>query len=150
MKKEIKSYGLRVNNDDEMLVPAYDENGKLWSFQRIFEIINKNGKKEFTKKIMKGSKKKGCFFIIDPENKINNSEEILICEGYATGASLYECTSIPTVIAFDVGSLKPVSQAIRRKFKNKNIIICADNDQYNTKNIGIEKAKEAAFLLKQA
>jgi putative DNA primase/helicase len=140
-EKKIHSYGLRLDSENRMLIPAYDEAGKLWSLQRICS----DGEKKF----LYGGRKKGCFYIIDPGNKINASEDILICEGYATGASLYECTSIPTIIAFDTGNLKHVCQAIKKKFKDKNIVVCADNDQFsdNGHNPGIEKAEEAALFI---
>jgi putative DNA primase/helicase len=140
-EKRIYSYGLKIDSENRILVPAYDEAGELCSLQRI----STDGEKKF----LYGGRKNGCFYIIDLESKANDSEDILICEGYATGASLYECTSIPTVVAFDTSNLKPVCKAIRRKFNGKSIILCADNDQFhkNGHNPGVEKAKEAASFI---
>jgi putative DNA primase/helicase len=48
-------------------------------------------------------------------------------------------------VAFDSGNLKPVAEAIKAKYGDKEIIIAADNDQYyENRNPGLEKAWEAA------
>ena len=39
---------------------------------------------------------------------------ILIAEGYATAASLHQATGHPVAVAFDAGSLAPVSAALRK------------------------------------
>jgi putative DNA primase/helicase len=133
-KKHVSSHDLRKHRDC-IVIPARDEHGKLWTLQ----FITLDGTKNF----MTGGKKKGCFFNIgDPEK----SDQIFICEGYATGATIHECTSIPVVIAFDAGNLKAVARVIRLKYPNTKIVIAADNDQYHENGInpGIEKASDAA------
>jgi len=37
--KRVQSHGLRSDTDGKIIVPAYDENGKIWSLQYIFEIV---------------------------------------------------------------------------------------------------------------
>jgi putative DNA primase/helicase len=114
----------------------------LWTLQ----FIASDGTKTF----MTGGRKKGCYFVIgNPENSesiADHISEIFICEGYATGATVHECTGEAVVIAFCTAGLKPVIQIIHRKYPNAKIVICADNDQYheNGVNPGVEKAIEAA------
>lgn len=141
--KRVQSHGLRQDNEGKMIIPVYDVYGKLWSLQYIFRIINKNGKEEFIKQFMQGGRRKGCFFVI---GDIEKSDQLFICEGYATGATIYECTDTPVVVAFDTSGLKPVAEIIKTKYKDKKIIICADNDQYHEDGVnpGVEKATEAA------
>ncbi len=141
-KKQIHSHDLKENNG-EMPIPAYDKNGKMWSLQRIFETLDKNCKKKFAKQFLPGSRVKGCFFII---GEIGKSDLIYICEGYATGATIYECSNVPVIVAFSCGNLKSVAEKIRCKYKNAKIVICADNDQFHESGInpGLRNAEEAA------
>ena len=37
---------------------------------------------------------------------------ILVCEGYATGASVHMATSLTTAVCFDAGNLLPVALAM--------------------------------------
>jgi putative DNA primase/helicase len=92
---------------------------------------------------MAGGRKSGCYFVI---GNLENSEQIFICEGYATGATIHECTSTPVVVAFDTSGLKPVAKLLRAKYPDAKIVVCADNDQFheNCVNPGVEKATEAA------
>lgn len=68
----------------------------------------------------------------------------LVCEGYATGASLFEATGIPTLVAFDAGSLMPVVAGLRKKHPRLKILICADDDYLTPNNPGVEAARLAA------
>ena len=131
-KKKILSHGLR-DYKGCLVIPLKDVDGKLWSLQ----FITENSEKRF----LNGGKKKGCYFLIG-----TLAENAFVCEGYATGATVYECTGEPVVVAFDSGNLKSVVQAIHEKYPKLKIAICADNDCYNNVNAGLEKAKEAALI----
>ena len=136
-KKGIFSHGL-TEYKGALVVPAYDINRQLWTLQ----FIDTEGKKRF----LSGGKKKGCFFTL---GSLDNAERVFICEGYATGATVYETMNEPVVVAFDSGNLKPVAQAIREKYSNIKIIFCADNDCYHENGInpGLEKSREAAQVV---
>jgi prophage antirepressor-like protein len=136
--KKVKSYGLRINGE-KLLIPIHDENDNLVSLQSIQQLNNG----DFFKKFFPGARKKGCFYVIGEIREIH--DELIICEGYATGASVHECVGKPVVVAFDSGNILSVAQTMRKKYSKAKITIAADNDQYNTIcNPGIEKAKEAA------
>jgi len=47
-------------------------------------------------------------------------------------------------MAFDANNLKAVAMAIREIYPEANIVLCADNDHKGDKNVGLEKAQEAA------
>lgn len=53
----------------------------------------------------------------------------LVCEGFATAASLYEAAGIPVAVAFDAGGVPKVGELIW-KFRKKriNLLYCADDD----------------------
>jgi putative DNA primase/helicase len=133
-RKQVSSHGLR-EHEGCIAIPARDEQSKLWTLQ----FIAPDGTKNF----MAGGRKSGCYFVI---GNLENSEQIFICEGYATGATIHECTSAPVVVAFDTSGLKPVAKLLRAKYPDAKIVVCADNDQYheNGVNPGVEKATEAA------
>ena len=128
--KKVLSHGLKEYKGC-LLIPLRDVDGKLWSLQ----FIDKNSEKRF----LSGGKKKGCFFLIG-----TLGENAFVCEGYATGATIYECTAVPTVVAFDAGNLESVVQALRKQYPNLKMILCADNDCYGEANVGVEKANAAA------
>ena len=55
---------------------------------------------------------------------------ILICEGYATGATVFDAMSysLPVIVAFNAHNLIPVAKAIRAQYLDHRIIIIADDD----------------------
>ncbi|MFC3944307.1 conjugal transfer protein TraC [Pseudomonas gingeri NCPPB 3146 = LMG 5327] len=98
-----------------------------------------------------GMSKEGAFHLIGPDP--NPGEPILVCEGYATGASLHMATSLTVAIAFDAGNLMAVCKAMRERRPGRPIIICRDDD-WKTKrpnsepwNPGEEKATNAATVV---
>jgi len=98
-----------------------------------------------------GMSKEGAFHLIGPHPE--PGEPVLVCEGYATGASLHMATSLTVAIAFDAGNLLPVSKAMRERFPGCPLIICRDDD-WKTKrpngdlwNPGEEKANNAALIV---
>lgn len=117
----------------ELVIPLQDIYGELNSLQ----FINPDGKKRFLSK----ARKKGCFYSI---GEIVDGNAICLCEGVATGLSLWSIVHEPVVVAFDAGNLKSVAIDLRRKYPNSKIIIAADNDLNSEYNTGVKKAKEAA------
>lgn len=106
---------------ENVIVPIYEfgisGNLELVSWQTIYP--------DGIKKFPFGGKKKGCFHII---GQIEPSKPIIICEGYATGQTIYEATSHAVVVALDAGNLFPVAKKFRDKYQKTSIIIGADND----------------------
>ncbi|MBL0318570.1 MAG: DUF927 domain-containing protein [Alphaproteobacteria bacterium] len=131
-RKKVDAFGIRFSRN-QIIIPVRDIDGKIWSFQRIFN----NGDKRF----FAGGKKQCCFHVI---GTLEDGKPFFCVEGYATGASVYMATGITTVIAFDAGNLEPVIKAIKNKYSQSPITIAADNDQWKERNTGKEKAEEAA------
>ena len=99
-----------------LIIPIQDINSQLVNLQ----FISNDGEKRF----LKGGLKKGCFCSLGEFS----TETFLICEGFATGASLQREFNRRTIVAFDAGNLLPVAQNIRQIHPDAKIIICADND----------------------
>ena len=106
-----------------------------------------------SKHLMKGSNKKGAFIWVNPnlgkpdevKKELLTANEIIICEGLATGISITEFRHRSLVIsAIDAGNLIHVAKAIREVNSTVNIIIAGDNDIGSHRNTGKEKAIEAA------
>lgn len=127
-------YGAKTQGDltgTSTYVPMRDVDGKLWSIQ----TIQANGSKFFHP----GGRVKGCFHQIG-----ELSETIRICEGFATGATIHEATGEGVFVAFNAGNLVTVAKALREKYQDKAFVICGDDDKGKDKNVGKEKAEEAA------
>jgi putative DNA primase/helicase len=135
-RKDVKSHGLRLWKD-LLLVPMRDESGEVQSLQ----FISGDGGKKF----LKGGKMQGCFHVL---GNLQGAKSILIAEGYATAATVYEATCVaplvPTVVAFNAGNLLAVAKTIRAQHPNAFIFICADDDWRTEGNPGIHNARIAA------
>ncbi len=102
---------------DSLYIPVRTITGKLVGLQ----FISKDGDKKF----LTGTAKHGAFHIIgDPDD----SDKLIIVEGYATAASIYQATKIPCIIAFDAGNLLPVAAAWRRRKPDIEIVFAVDDD----------------------
>jgi putative DNA primase/helicase len=130
VKKGVRNHGLRLFKE-QLLVPLRDVTGTLHSLQ----FIDGGGNKLF----LSGGRVAGCFYLIGTP-----MERICICEGYATGASIYEATGHAVAVAFNCGNLLPVAQVMRQKFTATELVMCADNDTQTPGNPGLTKAREAA------
>lgn len=128
-KKDVCAHGLRVNRG-QLIVPLWFR-GRLVSVQ----FISEDGGKLY----LKGAQKSGvCSFIGEV------TDTILICEGWATGATLHEATQLYVAVALDSGNLVHVAKEIRKQYPCARIVMCADNDQYKRINTGVTKAVQAA------
>ncbi|KAK0338593.1 hypothetical protein LTR94_038011, partial [Friedmanniomyces endolithicus] len=59
------------------------------------------------------------------------TDTVLVCEGFATGASLFAALGHPVAVAFNAGNLEAVALALRGKLPGVQIIVCADNDRFH-------------------
>ena len=132
-KKGVKPYGVMVL-DSTLLIPMRDANGAIHSLQRIYE---QDG--TYQKRFFSGGATQGHYFTI---GKLG--AELLICEGYATGASLHEVTGHAVAVAFSGGNLQAVAEALHSKYSDLAITICADNDLSSKENKGFEYGTAAA------
>jgi putative DNA primase/helicase len=133
-RKRVKPHGIRQFGDD-LMIPIRDAGGVLHSLQ----FIGPDGDKRF----LPGGAIRGHFHVIgNPPGRA-----LLICEGYATGATLFEATGYPAIVAFSAKNLSPVAQAMRAAFPKSRIVLCADNDCETPGNPGVTEATKAAKLV---
>ena len=129
--KGITAHGIRVEAGHSLLIPLRDAQGHLHSLQSVAP----DGSKRF----MPGGRTKGCYHAIG-----NPSGKLLIAEGYATAATLYEQTGHAVAVAFNSGNLLPVAQALRAKYPCLTLVLCADDDWQSEGNPGLTAASIAA------
>lgn len=121
-RKGLGLLSARIYGDRNVMVPVY-EMGKTGSLDLVsWQMIRADGEKGFPF----GGKQSGCFHII---GQIDPTKPILICEGWATGASLHLALNTGVVVALSSGNLLPVSKSIRAIYKATPIIIAGDNDE---------------------
>ena len=139
LTKSVHPYSLRVEGEN-LLIPCYrfDDEARFPTISTL-QTISPSGEKLF----MAGGTKKGSFYEIT--NKEAPKDRLILCEGFATGASIFEAKGISTVVCFDAGNLLTVAKTIRSKYPNFKLIIAADDDWKNDPNTGLVKAKEAAL-----
>ena len=142
-RKGVGAHGVRwaPSENGSFAIAMADTTGKIWGIQIICGQNRKKGEleKEF---YPPGLAKKGHFHTLGVIR-----DTVLITEGYATGATLYECTGLPVVVAFDAGNLLPVAEAIHKAHRGARIVICADDDYLTDGNPGVTKAQAAAVAV---
>jgi putative DNA primase/helicase len=136
-RKGVQPFGVRFAADGWLLVPVRDASGTLANVQRIDPFG--------TKLFLKGGRKSGLWhWCGDPAG----AAVLLICEGYATGASIHEATGRPVAVAFDAGNLAHVAKALRSQYPQALILVCGDDDRdthaRTGNNPGRDKATAAA------
>lgn len=105
------------------------------------QVIKPDG----SKRLVAGTVKKGSFCVV---NSGEMPETMIIAEGLATALSVQQFRPDATIIAaIDAGNLLPVSQVMRQRYPDAQIIIAADNDikpgEPNTGKSAAEKAAKA-------
>ena len=129
IKKGVQAYGARQYKG-RLIIPVMDVEGEIASVQ----FISGDG----TKRFLKGGKVAGGSWTIAGD------EAKIICEGFATAASIAEATGATVKIAFNAGNLVKVAEP--------GWIIAGDNDAFtqdrygHPRNPGQEKALTAAWI----
>lgn len=163
VRKGVKAHGLRVGpwefineetgevytlTNNALLVPICDKTRTVHSLQGIFpgKILGK-GDGARDKDYLKHGAKLGLFHAIGRPVMVDDCPVFIICEGYATGASIHEATGHLVLVTFDTSNLLAVADAIREAKPDAIIVMAADNDQGTTKpvaNPGVHFATRAA------
>lgn len=121
VRKQISAHELRLfrTRDDAgaLMVPVKSGDGTIHGIQ----FISPDGSKKFKT----GTQKQGNCFRIGAM-----TDPMVICEGYATAASIHAATGYCVLVAFDAGNLQAVAEFVRSKKADLKIIVAADNDAW--------------------
>ncbi|HAW6312356.1 TPA: bifunctional DNA primase/helicase [Escherichia coli] len=165
LSKGVKAHGLRVGKwekinkatgevrlitDNALLVPVCDRKLKIHSLQAIFPAKMKamgNRNKDY----QTDGAKRGLFHMIGKPLMHDGKPVFVLAEGYATAASIHECTGHCVLVCFDAGNLPVVAQDMKQSASEKGkeyvIVLAADNDRWTetpVANPGVYHAMTAA------
>lgn len=130
-KKQINANGAR-RYKNSLVIPIY-KNNEIVSLQ----FIDSSGKR-----FMSGGITSGGAYPIK-----GGREKVVICEGFATGASINESTGYQVFVAFNAGNLLKVAKRVKEICPNSEIIIACDNDMHKEINTGVIQGTKAAELI---
>ena len=136
--KKVKSYGLKTINGN-LLIPVHSitksDNGILVNDIKSLQYIFPDGSKKF----VGGGEIKGNVFLIGCEaTEIPYLDTLILCEGYATGSSIFEATGLPVAVVFSANFCLTASVRLR-EITGAKFVIALDND---TSGIGEKNANE--------
>jgi len=117
-RKGVQPFGIRMDMGATLIIPLVDLDGTIHSIQRIYE--------DGTKRFLSGGAKADHFALIG--GPLESAPAILLCEGWATGATAHAATDLPVVAAMDAGNLARVAPLIQARFPEATLVILADND----------------------
>jgi putative DNA primase/helicase len=131
-RKGVQAHRIRQHGD-VLLIPLRDTAGTLHSLQ----TITPDGDKRFRGRM------RGCYHAIGGKPL----GRIVVCEGYATGASIHEATGEAVAVAFNAGNLMPVATALHRAHPDLVLLLAADDDHLTPGNPGMSAARNAAMAV---
>jgi len=129
-RKRVPAIGIRALRD-MLVIPARDVAGALHTLQ----FISPDGSKRF----LTGGRIRGCYYAMG-----RPADVLLLAEGLATASTLHLATGAAVAVCFNCGNLEPVARALRGKFPELRLVICADDDRETPGNPGVTRAKAAA------
>lgn len=122
-----------------LVLPYRNIDGDVTTLQRI---PAREGRQKL---YLKGAKKEGAFFLM---GELEDGKPILVCEGYATGATLRELSGHTVAVAGDAGSLERVCLDLRSRLPASLMLVCPDDDREAVKagkeNRGMDAGIDAA------
>ena len=142
-RKGVRGHGVRFSPQGAVVVPMLDVAGNIHGLQ----IIRGRKPGQQARRLEKefwpaGLVKKGHFHQL---GMATGAPVILVGEGFATCASVFEATGLPVAVAFDAGNLAPVAAALHKRYKTARILILADDDAFSDGNPGVTCASAAAM-----
>lgn len=139
-RKGVGGYGVRFSPSGALVIPMLDGHGHIHGLQIIRGKARKAAEREKDYWPL-GLEKKGKFHLIGMPQ---DGGICLLAEGYATAASLHGATGLPVAVAFDANNLAPVAEALKKRYKSLQILVCADDDNTQKCHAKNEAASTAA------
>ena len=140
--KNVHPHDIKIDNGS-LAIPMRDIKGNIKSLQ----WIDAQGHKKF----FPDAPVVGLFWAVGLDTLDENSEaNILLGEGFATMAKIYELTGLPCVAGFSCYYLKAIAKDLHEAFPKCKIIVTADNDKSTEIkrdfNPGLDHARELVTL----
>jgi putative DNA primase/helicase len=134
-RKAVGIHGIRQVGE-LLVVPMCDAYGALHNVQ----CIGPEGAKRF----LQGGRVRGLFHMVGDARRDGRK---WLCEGYATGASLFEDFGEAAVVAFGVNNLLAVAEILVGRFESDSLAVMADDDWRTKGNPGVSTAQAVAEKL---
>lgn len=134
-KKQITLKNYKIKKDI-LFIPIYDPDNQIISYQ----AISPKGKKRFKKDAPLG---KAFHYPIGTDN----DNHIFIAEGVATGATIHAITNNKVYCALTKTNMDNLAEMLLKKYEDKEIIMCLDNDQNKTHNTNVKNKKRFRTLI---
>lgn len=133
-RKAVGAHGVRFTPDGAVIVPMRDLQGELRNVQTI--------RPDGVKRYLPGGQKTGLLhWIGDPAG----AQALILAEGYATAATVYQATARPVACCFDTTNLPHVARALRSHFGPAALLLfAADNDRETEARTGKNPGRSAA------
>lgn len=132
-KKGIRPVGAKQLKE-RVVVPLFAD-GELWNLQ----FIGADGKTFLT-----NGRVGGCYMVAGADRLPAEAATVLLCEGWATGCSLFSALGLPVVVGFAAGNLPEVAKTIRGLLPAARLVLCADLDASGAGRLAAERAAVAA------
>ncbi len=139
VRKRVSGEGIRQAGDT-LLIPMQDVAGRAWNVQRIYP--------DGTKLFLKGGRVDGLFWLVG-----DGDGPLCIGEGVGTMGAVRRATGHDVAAAFSAANLEPVARALRVRWPDRPMVICADDDAHLianpriARNLGIDAARAAAAAI---
>lgn len=111
VRKNVAAYMARQHEDGRLILPVYDGEGEIQSLQ----FIDDQGGKKF---LVGAPMSNGRLYI-----GINMGRTIL-CEGFATGASIYDAMPEQVCVAFSLGNMEKLAREFHAQ--GRTIVLASD------------------------
>ena len=125
--------GMKISNA-QIMIPLQNLEKQFVGMQ----LIDANGMKKFS---FKSQPKEGFAFIGTDPDLLPHDSKIIVCEGVATGASLYEATGLPVAVVWSC-TFAPHGVKALRSHTEAEIIVCLDNDKSGAGQTAAQKICE--------
>ena len=135
--KKVKPYGI-TERGGNLFIPFRSVKGSLTGGQRI--------RPDGTKWQILGTVLGESMFIFGKLDE--KTKKAYLCEGWATGASVYEATGKPVICAFTASNLKPVAQVVKRYHPKTKVVVLGDDDHSTEGNPGRKHGDAAARVFR--
>lgn len=132
-----------------LVIPMHDAKGAIQGLQFIYAKGHpRRAKIERDKEFWpSGMAMGGTFGLIGP---VKRDGILLIAEGYATAASLFEATGYSIAYAFSANNLAKAGKQLVKEYKSLRILFCADDDYLTEGNPGCTAAAQACAEIERS
>ena len=111
----------------DLLIPSMTLDKQFASYQKISGYGDKFFRPD--------APKQGSVYPIGRFNK--DTKRVYLCEGYATGCSLYAITKETVLVCFDLGNIKTIAQLLSEQYPHIEVIIASDYDATSKSQAGL-------------